>query len=109
MPWVEDAFSALADPPTGNAKRHDLLESLTIALTATICGAESCSDFADFAVDREDLFREFLRLESGVPRHDTFSRVFRLLEPAAMRWRGCAAQNQPAASPSCCPTWIASA
>lgn len=54
-----------------------------MALTAAVCGAESCSDFADFAVDREDLFREFLRLENGVPSHDTFSRIFRLLDPAA--------------------------
>lgn len=81
--WFEHAFEALPDPRTGNAKRHDLLEILTIALTATVCGAESCSDFADFAVDREDLFREFLRLKNGVPSHDTFSRVFRLLDPMA--------------------------
>lgn len=83
MSWFDKAFDALPDPRTGNATRHDLLEILTIALTATVCGAESCSDFADFAVDREDLFREFLRLEHGVPSHDTFSRVFRLLDPAA--------------------------
>lgn len=48
-----------------------------------MCGAENCSDFADFAVDRADLFCEFLRLENGVPSHDTFSRIFRLLDPAA--------------------------
>ena len=67
----------------GNAKRYDLLEILTIALTATICGAKICSDFADFAADREDLFREFLRLENGAPSHDAFSRAFRLLDPTA--------------------------
>jgi len=83
MSWFEEAFSALPDPRTGNAKRHDLLEVLTIAVTAAVCGAETCSDFADFAVDREPLFREFLRLENGVPSHDTFSRIFRLLDPAA--------------------------
>lgn len=83
MSWLEKAFAALPDPRTGNAKRHDLLEVLTIAVTAAVCGAESCSDFADFAVDREDLFREFLRLKHGVPSHDTFSRIFRLLDPAA--------------------------
>lgn len=54
-----------------------------MALTAAVCGAETCSDFADFAVDREGLFREFLRLENGVPSHDTFSRIFRLLDAAA--------------------------
>lgn len=83
MCWFAAAFKDLPDPRTGNAQRHDLLEVLTIALTAAVCGAESCSDFADFAVDREDLFREFLRLENGVPSHDTFSRIFRLLDPAA--------------------------
>ncbi|SKB40073.1 transposase family protein, partial [Sphingopyxis flava] len=83
MSWFAAAFDDLRDPRTGNARRHDLLEVLTMALTASICGAESCSDFADFAVDREDLFREFLRLENGVPSHDTFSRIFRLLDPAA--------------------------
>lgn len=83
MSWYAKVFAALPDPRTGNAKRHDLLEVLTIALTASICGAESCSDFADFAVDREALFRDFLRLENGIPSHDTFSRIFRLLDPAA--------------------------
>lgn len=83
MSWFSSAFEGLPDPRTGNARRHDLLEVLTMALTAAICGAETCSDFADFAVDREDLFREFLRLENGVPSHDTFSRIFRLLDPGA--------------------------
>lgn len=83
MSWFTAAFDALPDPRTGNAKRHDLLGVLTIALTAAVCGAETCSDFADFAVDREDLFREFLRLENGMPSHDPFSRIFRLLDPAA--------------------------
>jgi len=77
----------LPDPRTGNATRHDLLEVLAIALTAAICGAEDCSDFADFGVDRDDLFREFLELKHGIPSHDTFSRLFRLLDPAA--FSGC--------------------
>lgn len=72
------------DPRTGNARRHDLLDVLTIALVASVCGCESCVDFADFAEDREDLFREFLSLENGLPSHDTFSRLFRLIEPAAL-------------------------
>ena len=40
-------------------------------------------DFAEFAEDREELLREFISLENGLPGHDTFSRVFRLLDPAA--------------------------
>jgi hypothetical protein len=40
-----DCFGALPDPRRGNARRHDLLELLTIALSATLCGAASCVDF----------------------------------------------------------------
>lgn len=77
------SLTGLPDPRTGNAQRHKLLDILTIALTATICGAESCVDFTDFARDREALFREFLELPGGLPSHDTFSRLFRLLDPDA--------------------------
>lgn len=76
-------FREIPDPRRGNAQRHDLLDILTIALAASVCGGESCVDFAEFAEDREVLLREFLRLENGLPSHDTFSRVFRLLDPAA--------------------------
>src|SRR5579872_7009930 len=83
MGWLRACFAGLPDPRTGNATRHNLLEVLTIALVGSICGAESCVDFADFARDREALFRDFLKLENGLPSHDTFSRLFRLLDPVA--------------------------
>ena len=82
MAWFVTCFEALPDPRTGNARRHKLLDILAIALTACICGAESCVDFADFAGDRRALFEEFLELPGGLPSHDTFSRLFRLLDPA---------------------------
>lgn len=83
MSWFSVCFADLPDPRTGNATRHDLLEVLTMALTASICGGQHCTDFADFAADREDLFREFLTLKHGLPSHDTFSRIFRLLDVEA--------------------------
>jgi predicted transposase YbfD/YdcC len=75
-------FEDVEDPRAENA-RHDLLELLLIALAAVLCGAESCADMADFGKAKEDMLREVLRLEHGVPSHDTFSRVFRLLDPEA--------------------------
>src|ERR1700684_3945408 len=87
MPSVWSSLAELPDPRSANARRHKLLDVLTIALTASICGAESCVDFADFARDREALFREFLKLPGGLPSHDTFSRLFRPLDPAA--FAGC--------------------
>jgi predicted transposase YbfD/YdcC len=75
-------FEDVEDPRAENA-RHDLLELLFIGLAAVLCGAESCADMADFGAAKEDVLREILRLEHGIPSHDTFSRVFRLLDPEA--------------------------
>jgi len=83
MSWLGQCFADVPDPRTGNATRHDFLEVLTIALTASVCGAQTCVDFADFALDREALFRSFLKLDNGLPSHDTFSRLFRLIDPKA--------------------------
>jgi predicted transposase YbfD/YdcC len=68
------------DPRAGNA-RHNLLEVLFVALAAVLCGAKSCADMADFGEAKEGLLRQVLRLEHGIPSHDTFSRIFRLLDP----------------------------
>jgi predicted transposase YbfD/YdcC len=73
-------FAGVPDPRAENA-RHDLLEVIFIALTALLCGAESCSDMADFGVAKADVLKQILKLEHGVPSHDTFSRVFRLIDP----------------------------
>jgi predicted transposase YbfD/YdcC len=73
-------FADLEDPRAANA-RHDLSAVIFIALAAVLCGAESCADMAEFGTAKEGLLRQVLRLEHGVPSHDTFSRVFRLLDP----------------------------
>ena len=84
MGRLEECFFDLQDPRSENA-RHDLLEILTVALCAVLCGAESCVDMALFGAAKEPLLRQFLELEHGVPSHDTFSRVFRLVEPEALQ------------------------
>jgi predicted transposase YbfD/YdcC len=76
-------FESVPDPRDINA-RHDLREMLFIALAAMLCGAESCVEMAEFGVEKEVLLRTILRLEHGIPSHDTFSRVFRLLDPLAL-------------------------
>lgn len=75
------AFEGVDDPRRGNRLEHDLLEVLFISLCASLCGAESCVDMADFAEAKEDVLREALDLSGGPPSHDTFSRIFRLLDP----------------------------
>jgi predicted transposase YbfD/YdcC len=87
MGGFRSIFADLEDPRTGNAQRHDLHEILVIALCTVLCGGEDCSDMALFGRAKEPFLRQFLRLEHGIPSHDTFSRVFRLLDPA--RFHAC--------------------
>lgn len=75
-------FAELADPRARN-RRHDLVEVLFIAFAAVLCGADSCQDMADFAAVKREALGEKLRLRGGTPSHDTFSRVFRLLDAEA--------------------------
>ncbi len=82
MEKFKDCFADLPDPRAANAM-HDLTEVLFVALAALLCGAEGCVDMADFGRAKEGLLRQVLRLEHGIPSHDTFSRVFRVLRPEA--------------------------
>lgn len=73
-------FADVIDPRQDNA-RHDLHELLLIALCTILTGGKDCSDMALFGEVKEPFLRQFLRLRHGIPSHDTFSRVFRLLDP----------------------------
>ena len=75
-------FRSLPDPRTPNAL-HELLDILVIALAAVLCGAKCATDMELFGRSKEKLLLQFLRLEHGIPSHDTFSRVFRTLDPEA--------------------------
>ena len=76
-------FQDVRDPRQENA-RHDLSSILFIALVATLCGGKTCVDFADFADAHFEVLREIVSLRHGPPSHDTFSRVFRVLDPGEL-------------------------
>ena len=74
-------WEGLEDPRTGNAGLHDFHELLIIALCTVLCGGQSAVAMERFAEAKETFLRSFLKLENGLPSHDTFSRLFRLLDP----------------------------
>ena len=80
-----ECWEGLDDPRTGNAGLHDLHEILAIAMCAVLCGAQGSVDMGLFAKSKEPFLRGFLKLENGVPSHDTFSRLFRMLDPEQFR------------------------
>lgn len=68
-------FAELRDPRMDRTKKHRLDDILMIALCGILGRAETLEDIEDFALEREDWFRQFLELPHGIPSHDTIYRV----------------------------------
>jgi predicted transposase YbfD/YdcC len=77
------AFESVPDPRAENA-RHDLADILVIAFLSVLCGATSCSEMAEFGRTKIRFLRRFLSLTHGIPSHDTFSCIFRMLDAKAL-------------------------
>ena len=74
------AFDDIPDPRADTA-RHDLCELLVVGFVAALCGATSCAGMADFGRAKEHVFRGFLKFTHFIPSHDTFSTVYRMIDP----------------------------
>ena len=74
-------FQGVEDPRKSNAKKHELIEMLVIALLATLSDMPSCSGFARYAKYKYEFLREFMELKGGPPSHDSFSDLFNGLDP----------------------------
>jgi predicted transposase YbfD/YdcC len=75
-----EAFAILPEPRNGPAQRHELREMILMALCAVLCGANTWVDVAEWSEDQLDWLRKYIPAKSGAPSHDTFGRVFRLLD-----------------------------
>jgi predicted transposase YbfD/YdcC len=78
---VRELFAALRDPRVERTRRHELLDIITIALCAVICGANNWVEIETWGRAKEGWLRTFLALPGGIPSHDTFGRVFAALDP----------------------------
>ena len=79
----EGVFGGLSDPLRENGQQHSLHDILVIALCTILCGGQTCIDMTLFGQGKREFLGSFLKLENGIPSHDTLSLVFRLLDPEA--------------------------
>ena len=77
---IDKHFAGLSDPRRGKVT-YPLINLLTIALCATIAGADDFVAIADWARQKRDWLGQFLDLSGGIPSHDRFNAVFRALKP----------------------------
>jgi len=75
-----EEFSALEDPRCGGKVEHRLIDILVIAVCAVIAGAASWEDIALYGRSKIGWLGTFLALPNGIPAHDTFRRVFMLID-----------------------------
>ena len=85
-PGFLQAFEGLQDPRS-RACPHRLDELLLVALCAITSGAESWVTVVEWGCMKLDWLRRWLPFANGIASHDTFSRVFSLLD--AKRFEAC--------------------
>lgn len=85
LPKLLAHFTVVPDPRAENV-RHKLEDILVIAICAIICGADSFTEIEQYGHAKQLWLETFLDLPNGVPSHDTFRRVFMLLDAEA--WQG---------------------
>jgi predicted transposase YbfD/YdcC len=80
-------FAEVEDPRIERTKRHRLRDISIIAVCATICGADGWVEIEEWGLAKEAWLTKQLDLPNGIPSHDTFGRVFALLDP--VQWEAC--------------------
>ena len=83
MNVLADRFSALDDPRESGKVIYPLTDIVVIAVCAAIAGAESYEDIVLYGKSKTSWLSEFLDLDKGIPSHDTFRRVFGLIDAEA--------------------------
>lgn len=63
---------------------HNLCDIVVIVFLATMCGCEAWTEFEDFGRCHKIWLSHFLKLPGGIPSHDTFERVFSMLDPVQL-------------------------
>jgi predicted transposase YbfD/YdcC len=80
-----ESFSIIPDPRLDRNKRHNLIDIIILAVCGVISGCDTWVDIEDYGETKFEWFNSFLELPNGIPSHDTFGRVFSLLDPLAFQ------------------------
>ena len=90
---LAEVFVSVTDPRQAGKVEHDLVELLVVAVNAVLVGADTFVEIELWAKEKLGWLRGYLPLAAGIPSHDTFGRLFGLIDPeefeaAFRRWGG---------------------
>jgi predicted transposase YbfD/YdcC len=77
---IKEHFGQVTDPRINRTKDHKLIDIIGVALCAVICGAENWVDIELYGNNKIIWLKTFLELPNGIPSHDTFGRVFGIID-----------------------------
>ncbi len=81
LPESLSSFQIIEDPRTTGNTQHHFGEVLFICITGVLCGMNGFAEIEDFAKLQRDWFKKWITLPNGVPRAQTLSNIFQLIEP----------------------------
>ncbi len=84
---LEVYFGDMPDPRVTGRCDHKLIDIIIVAICAVLSGAETWDEVELFGEEREGWLKQFLELPNGIPSHDTFRRVFSLLDARVFQER----------------------
>lgn len=76
-----DYFKTLPDPRVNRTQLHDFQEVITIVLIAVICGCDEWTSIETYGNSKKEFLQTILKLENGIPSHDTFGNIFAKIDP----------------------------
>ncbi len=82
MNW-QAFFEGVTDFRLNRRKKHELIDILVIALCAIVSGADDFEEIEAYGKRKAGFLKGFLTLSNGIPSHDTFNRVFKLMDKNA--------------------------
>ena len=77
---INEHFGQVKDPRINRTKDHKLHDIIGVAICAVICGAENWVDIELYGNSKIVWLQTFLELSNGIPSHDTFGRVFGMID-----------------------------
>lgn len=77
---IFEHFDTIVDPRVERTKYHELLDIIAITICAVICGANTWEEVEIFGETKNEWLSTFLALPNGIPSHDTFGRVFAMID-----------------------------
>ena len=80
-----DILEVIPDPRIDRCKKHNLIDILVMAVCGVMSTCETWTEIEDYGNENYDWFSGFLELPNGIPSHDTFGRVFSILNPEQMQ------------------------